>query len=690
MRLLAFVVCLIVIAAPGRAQIVTGGGRPNPRGVPTLDLNTDLGPNRQPVFRAAVTRVQVSVRVLDRDGRAVRGLTAEDFTVREAGQPQAISSFVAYRFDPAAVTLDDVTQRGRVSATTAPVSNAHTADARVFALVIDDLHINPRRTERARAIGRELVERLHPSDLLLVATTSGRETSFTFTRDRGLALRTIDAAFGQRLPDPTSEMLTSPGRHAQGALGGYNTPGLAASQQQRVMQLEMAYETITRVAARAVGIPGKRKTLLYVSEGSPVGSTVNASGQAAGSGSANVALQNAMAAATVADMVIYPVTPTGLDVPGEFLIETNGRAMDGDGREIAHEDLASVIAEYMQTKTQLRDMATLTGGVALIDTNDASGALTRVLDDASEYYVLSYEPAKPAKDDRFRRVEVAVAQPGVRLIVRRGYSAPQGLPADAGEPPAANGLSPALQRLLTSAVAVDALPLRGQLIPLGPGENDTTRFALAIEATGERLAGLVADGSLNLTLALLTVGENGRAANATRRTMTMTVTDAQLTLLRASALRFLPVVDLPRGRHEVRIALLDEHSGAGGSLFLGVAVPDAGMPAGISLGSRTWANVPTAFVEPEAGKVLTVPPTAMRVFPASDVLQITVTGLSASTSVAVRDADGALVWEQQLPTGHELRQLDLPLAALTPGQHRLVIGADPNAPAIDIVVLPQP
>src|SRR5690606_123983 len=137
----------------------------------------------------------------------------------------------------------------------AVLPNRHSSDARVFALLSDDLHIHARRTERARAIGRELVERLHPSDLLLVATTSGRRSSFTFSRDRVRALQAIDAAFGQRLPDPTSEMLQSPGRHAE-AFGGYETPGLAASQQQRVMQLEMAYEAIERAATASRELDG--------------------------------------------------------------------------------------------------------------------------------------------------------------------------------------------------------------------------------------------------------------------------------------------------------------------------------------------------------------------------------------------------------------------------------------------------
>lgn len=686
MRPFLLVVCLLMTCvAEADAQIISGSGRnPSPRGVPSIQLDTDLGPNRQPTFRAAVTRVQVSVRVLDANGQPVRGLAPDDFTISEEGTPQRISSFQAYRFAPAAMQLHDVPPTGVPSATTSPVSNAHTSQARVFALVIDDLHIHPRRTERARAIGRDLVARLHASDLLLVATTSGRHSTLAFSRDRAAALRTIEAAFGQRLIDPTSEMLQHPGRHARDG-GGYAGQGLAGSQQQRVMQLEMAYETIARVAARAVDIPGRRKTLLYVSEGSPIGSTVNASGQVAGSGSANVALQNAMAAATVADMAIYTVTPTGLDVPGEFLIESNGRAVDGSGRDITHEDVASVVAEFLQTKWQLRDMASLTGGLALIDTNDASAALTRV--DASEYYVLSYEPGTPARNDKFRKIDVRVNRPNVRLVVRRGYAAPQGV-VGAPDTPIADGLPPPLRALLRGTLPGDGLPLRAQAMPIGAGEaRQTTRFAVVVEVDGAALAALATNGRLSMAVAQLTLNGQGAASNATRRTMVVSFSPEQLTLLKASALRMVSTLDLPEGDHQVRMAVLEEPSGLGGAVHLEIAVPNLGLPPGLAVGSRAWAMVPTAFVDPTAAAALPVPPTAMRVFPDSDVLQVTVTGMPGATSILVRNTGGAIVWEQPLPTGPEVRQFDLPLGALRPGTHRLSVGDGRDAPGIDFVVL---
>src|SRR5262245_43292425 len=48
-----------------------------------------------PVFRSRTTVIPVDVRVLDRDGKAVKDLTAADFTVLENGKPQKVDYFAA-------------------------------------------------------------------------------------------------------------------------------------------------------------------------------------------------------------------------------------------------------------------------------------------------------------------------------------------------------------------------------------------------------------------------------------------------------------------------------------------------------------------------------------------------------------------------------------------------------------------
>src|ERR1700730_17339776 len=53
-------------------------------------------PPTQPVFRAGTRLIVQTVSVKDKDGRAVEGLTPDDFIVTEDGEPQTVS-FVEYQ-----------------------------------------------------------------------------------------------------------------------------------------------------------------------------------------------------------------------------------------------------------------------------------------------------------------------------------------------------------------------------------------------------------------------------------------------------------------------------------------------------------------------------------------------------------------------------------------------------------------
>ncbi len=253
--------------------------------------------------------------------------------------------------------------------------------------------------------------------------------------------------------------------------------------------------------------------------------------------------------------------------------------------------------EARQSREMARDLAALTGGVSLVDTNDPLGGIDRVMQDASTHYVLAYEPSAPLKANEYRqhrRQGEATGRARARpsRLPGRGRSA-----AAAAEGPG-QPVAAACGRLLSGVLPEDGLPMRVEAVPVArTGKNIT--MAVIVEIDGTRVGQRTADGILELEQGLLTVNESGKAANGTRRLLTLRPTDAQWAVLAASSLRSVWAVDLPPGRHQLRVAALQSGSGRGGSVYLDIIVPkEPHWPAGLLVASRFLSMMPTPFIDP--------------------------------------------------------------------------------------------
>ena len=69
-------------------------------------------------------------------------------------------------------------------------------------------------------------------------------------------------------------------------------------------------------------------------------------------------------------------------------------------------------------------LATATDGIAVINSNSFTPALRRINEDLASYYLLGYYPSNTKMDGTFRKIDVKVKRPGVKLRARRGYLAP--------------------------------------------------------------------------------------------------------------------------------------------------------------------------------------------------------------------------------------------------------------------------
>jgi hypothetical protein len=72
-------------------------------------------------------------------------------------------------------------------------------------------------------------------------------------------------------------------------------------------------------------------------------------------------------------------------------------------------------------QTALAELAESTGGFLMANTNDLRVLLRRAAEDLNTYYEISYVPADPAYDGKFRKIDVKVDRPEAHVQARSGY-----------------------------------------------------------------------------------------------------------------------------------------------------------------------------------------------------------------------------------------------------------------------------
>jgi hypothetical protein len=73
----------------------------------------------------------------------------------------------------------------------------------------------------------------------------------------------------------------------------------------------------------------------------------------------------------------------------------------------------------------LGELSEETGGFLVRDTNDLRAGFRKIDADMRFYYALAYEPVNQNYDGSFRKIEVKVRRPGVKVRARKGYFAIQ-------------------------------------------------------------------------------------------------------------------------------------------------------------------------------------------------------------------------------------------------------------------------
>jgi VWFA-related protein len=160
--------CLLVVLAGGlRAQQTSA---PTPQG-------------QQPVFRGGVDLVTLDVRVVDKDGKPVPGLTASDFVVTLDGQPRPVRALDFMTFGSAKETDVAAPSAPKGNGSAAPTPSAPRG-GRVILFDVDDVSARPLEIVALVAAAQRMLPTFDPADLVGLVTTSGLGGFVPPTRDR--------------------------------------------------------------------------------------------------------------------------------------------------------------------------------------------------------------------------------------------------------------------------------------------------------------------------------------------------------------------------------------------------------------------------------------------------------------------------------------------------------------------------
>jgi VWFA-related protein len=212
-----------------------------------------------------------------------------------------------------------------------------------------------------------------------------------------------------------------------------------------------------------------------------------------------------------------------------------------------------------------KELADMSGGRAIENTNDLAGAIRRVINDSSATYLLSYYPDHNKWNGEFREIQVKVNRPGVEVRSRTGYYAV----AETSSAPEVNArkLGEAIRSpqestdlgLDVQADGVDAVGARQLKVKISLDPNQ-----LHFQQQGARWTD-------NLIEIWAEFDSEGRQVATHSQTLNLKPAQEEYKAFLQRAFSFSETVPLAEGAEEVRLVVRDGKDGAIGSVIIPLA-----------------------------------------------------------------------------------------------------------------------
>jgi VWFA-related protein len=387
-----------------------------PQGPPAQEKPT---PGQERIIRRLDIITQ-DVVVRDNSGLFVADVKKDEFEIYEDGVKQKLESFVLIHGGRVYNQTLPEPPRQRDGIILPPSRPSNDAAGRIFIIFVDDLHLDFRNTGRIRDLFKKIsTELVHEGDMFAIVSTGPSSIEIQPTYDR-------------RRLDEARNKITGGGLKPQEIL---EAPEGAEGPAELRYRAHVAFSTAYDMLKSLETVHHRRKAFIYISNGydfNPFETSRQKAVQeryqrlSRGDDSENsdvnpfsVPMTNRFAEADLvgelaeltrqanrANVTIHTIDPRGL-VGGPDLDEKI--------------DMAEYQTYVSATQSSLRTIAELTGGTAMINSNDFTKGLKKIDAETSDYYVLGYYSSNPDPLKKRRKIEVKVTRKGMNVFHRSEY-----------------------------------------------------------------------------------------------------------------------------------------------------------------------------------------------------------------------------------------------------------------------------
>jgi VWFA-related protein len=416
---------------------------------PAFDVPSLLTRNQTQVttFKASSEAVVVDIVVTKGHDEPVTGLRKEDFQINEDGKAQPVAYFEEHAPDDAPAA--PLPQMPPNVFTNQPA--AQSGDS-VNVLLLDSL--NTDREDQAY-VHQEIEKYLNTMDpgtrIAIFALSSKLRMIQGFSTDSSALQAALnDPRYGaqtdktamsrslqDKLADQDEVATLSAEQMSPTGLEALQSSQAKHASYQADQRVSMTLEAMNYIARYLAGIPG-RKNLIWFSGSFPISvfPTGKDKQQTDAMRQYGAAVRKTADLLTLSKVAVYPVGAEGVvtehPMEASNFVSTNTEGATPDNRmggstsQRQPDPMAPCAAEHSARSSKIMAMEQLaadTGGEAILNANDLSKAISRVVQNGSHYYTVVYTPTNKEMDGKYRRIEVKLNGAKYKLSYRRGYYA---------------------------------------------------------------------------------------------------------------------------------------------------------------------------------------------------------------------------------------------------------------------------